>query len=167
MIADDSQASTSSDRPGWALSNWPLLLILPAALAVLIWLVLTPKPRPVPSDSMGGVAPAQISALQNTWGIRLTNVVMTANGGLVDMRFQVVDPDKALGILDDDSYPVLIDEASGTPMVRPTNHGGHSGNFNAGRTYYFVYQNVNGLVKSGSQLTIRVGEVALEHVIVR
>jgi hypothetical protein len=151
------------------LSQWLPYLAAAAVLAGLSLLTyyLTSAPAPAPATSLSKVDPAQIAALQNTWGIDVTNVGMTANGGLVDMRIQVIDPDKALGILNDDNYPVLIDEASGVPLFRPTGHGGHTGNFNAGRTYYFLYQNVNGLVKSGSRITIHVGEVTLEHVLVR
>jgi hypothetical protein len=149
------------------LSQWLPYLAAAAVLAGLSLLTYFLASAPAPVTSLSKVDAAQVTALQNTWGIDITNVGMIANGGLVDMRFQVVDPDKALGILDDDNYPVLIDEATGTPLFRPTSHGGHSGNFAAGRTYFFLYQNVNGLVKAGSRITIRFGDVTLEHVIIR
>jgi hypothetical protein len=151
------------------LSKWmPYLAALGALLALgLLTFALSAAPRPAPLDSLSEVLPAQVAAMQNTWGIRITNVAITANGGLIDLRFQVINPDKALGVLDPGDFPVLIDDTTGKVLDKGGAHSGHAKSFKAGRTYYFLYQNNGSLLKTGSRITIQVGDVKLEHVIVR
>ena len=146
--------------------NWWMLLAA-AALVALGLIAFAFRPAPAPTDSMGEVDPAQVAAIQAAWGIRITSVAVTANGGLVDVRYQVVDPDKALGIHDPESLPILIDEASGYALDKPGLHAEHKvRGYRAGGVYYLLYQNNYGLLKPGSRVTIRMGEVQLEHVVV-
>ncbi|MEK7786593.1 MAG: hypothetical protein AAB658_14380, partial [Chloroflexota bacterium] len=150
--------------------KWAPFLIVLGALSLfsLITLALSTTPETAPLTSMSKVSQAQIDGLENTWGIRLTNVAVTANGGVIDLRYQVVDPDKAIGILDEEDFPILIDEASGQVLSKGIGHGGHNSNsFKAGRTYFMLYQNYGHLLDPGSRITVKVGPVVVEHVIVR
>ena len=53
--------------------------------------------------------------IETMWGVRITQIGVTADGGLVDFRYQVLDPDKAGAMSEDlSSVPVLTDERSGT-----------------------------------------------------
>jgi hypothetical protein len=153
-----------------ALVKWLPAITMMATLLVLSLLTfaLASAPPPAPIESMSKVSQAQIADLENTWGIRLTNVAVTANGGVIDLRYQVVDPDKAIGILDEEDFPILIDEASGQILSKGIGHGGHNNNsFKAGRTYFMLYQNYGHLLDPGSRITVKVGPVVVEHVIVR
>lgn len=166
MIAE----SKPSNQLRSTLVKWLPAITMMATLLVLSLLTyaLASAPPPAPLESMSETAPVQVADLENTWGIRLTNVAVTANGGVIDLRFQVVDPDKALGILDEEDFPVLIDEASGKALSKGIGHGGHGSNsFKAGRTYFMLYQNNGSLLDPGSRITVKVGPVVVEHVIVR
>jgi hypothetical protein len=133
-------------------------------------MVYAPRPAaPTAVTSTDDVDPAQLAALEATWGIRVTNVGVIASGGLIDFRFQVIDPNKALPLLDPDSFPALVDEASGKVLDKTGAHGdhAHADRFRAGGTYFLLYQNNNSLLRPGSRVTIRFGEMLLENVRVR
>jgi hypothetical protein len=61
--------------------------------------------------------------------------------------------------------PRLIHETSGTEIA--LNSATHKHNLEAGRMYYILYGNVRGSVRSGDAISIVVGDVKLEHVIVQ
>jgi hypothetical protein len=170
MLADQTRRTRPPTESDLSIKNPKSLFVVVGLVAVvlvaLLALVLSPEPV-APAGPMAGVAPAQVAALEAAWGIRITNVAITANGGLIDLRFQVINPDKALGLLDPDDFPVLIDDMTGKILDKGGAHGGHAKSFKAGRTYYFLYQNNGSLLKTGSRITIQVGDVKLEHVIVR
>jgi hypothetical protein len=171
MLANRIRTWTSTEplqRLIRILGGW--LLIAAAAFLMLGLAISTTRPAPIPGDSLADVDPAQVAAMQAEWGIRITWVVMSANGGLIEIRYQVLDGDKALGIHDPEGYPVLIDEASGKMLYR--GGGAHGDRHNEhylrpGGTFYLMLQNNGSLLKSGSRVTVRIGEVKLEHVIVR
>ncbi len=160
--------SNSTKFPKWVIVA---ALIVTLVLASLIALILSPEPvAPTKQGSMDSVDPVQVSALEAKWGIHLANVAVTANGGLIDLRFQVIDPDKAVGIHDPGNFPVLIDEATGKILDKPGGfHGGdhNAPEYKAGLTYYLLYQNNGSLLKRGSHITISFGDVKVENVIVR
>jgi hypothetical protein len=147
----------------------PFALALALLVVALLAMRYVPRPSPpAPAGPLDDVDPAQVVAVEATWGLRITNVAVTAAGGLIDFRFQVIDPDKALGIHDPEGLPVLIDEASGLALLEPGVHGDHAvRGYRAGGTYYLLYQNNNGLLKPGSRITIRIGDLLLENVLVR
>jgi hypothetical protein len=146
--------------------KWVLIAL--AGVIVLAALLIVFRPQPVPAGSTNEVNPAQASAVQATWGIRILQVALTGNGGLVDLRYQVIDPDKAIGVHDPENLPVLIDEATGRVIDRAALHGAHNltRSYRSGGTYFLLYQNTAGVLKQGSRVTVQIGEVKLEHVVV-
>jgi len=143
------------------------LLALAAGFLAIVYAPRLTSPSPANAGSVDDVDPAQVAALEAAWGIRITNVGVIASGGLIDFRFQVIDPDKALAIQDPESYPALVDETSGKVLDKSGAHGGHVGVFRAGHTYYLLYQNNSSLLQPGSRITIQIGDVLLENVLVR
>jgi hypothetical protein len=149
-------------RLGWSLAVVVLaavVLSVPAALA--LWLT-----------SRGG-GQARITSLTPTaWeeltGVRIVRIAAVGGGGIVDLRFQVLDPDKALAVHDQKSPLTLVDEASGN-VLRSAFHGRHSGGtaqvgLNAGATYYLLFANSAGALQRGDLASVTVGSNRLEHV---
>ena len=163
---NDALIKTNSPRANLPFPKW----LLGAALAVLLTAaaVFTLAFRPIaPAGSISQVDPAQMAAMQAAWGVRFTNVAVVAGGGFLDIRYQAIDPDKALALHDEDSLPVLIDQATGTVLDKGGSHAGHSDTMRAGSTYYLLYQNTGGIVRPGSRVTVKIGEVMLENLIVQ
>jgi hypothetical protein len=100
-------------------------------------------------------------------GVKITQVAVTGGGGLVDLRYQVVDPDKAAAIHDKRKPPALVDEKSGVVVNQLFMDHSHSGAFTAGVTYYLVFNNPANWVGHGSRVTVLLGDAQVEHVVVR
>jgi hypothetical protein len=117
-----------------------------------------------PVQPGAGVVPVN-PAIEATWGVRVSQVAMTADGGLVDLRFVVLDPDKAIAMMSDvANLPVLRDEANGV-MVTSTAPMGDDHTLVAGHTYFLLYRNTRGVIQPGTPVAILFpGGLAIDHV---
>lgn len=105
--------------------------------------------------------------IEERLGIRVTQVAMSADNGLIDFRYQVLDPDKAGQIMEiPEKHPVLIPEGSQVP-IKYSLYMPHHEKIVAGHTYYLLYYNTGGVMKEGGYVTIVFGDLKLEHVPVR
>ena len=99
-------------------------------------------------------------------GISVDLVAVTAAQGLVELRYQVVDPDTATRILHDSELaPTLVDEATGATLrmsAPPHQHGG--GVLRWGGTYFFLMANSHNALRQGSAVTLVVGDSRVEHI---
>jgi hypothetical protein len=95
-------------------------------------------------------------AIADRLGIRITKVVVTADGGLVDLRYQVIDPDKAVFLFDNlDVVPQVIAENGEVIKLESLPH---RHDVYAGLAYFILYRNSQNSVKPGSQVTVVVGD---------
>jgi hypothetical protein len=104
------------------------------------------------------------AALEQELGVRFSRVVVVGDGGLVQLSFVVMDPDKATQFEASLSKPpAIVSEArpGGTTRVSVMKQG-H--NLTAGQTYYLVYENTRGAIRPGERVTIRVVDKQLRHV---
>ena len=182
--AGSAAGPPSRPRPRPRLRPWPrtptwarLLGTLSGALLVVVvaGLVLW-----LPHRS-GGDAKAAGSAVPVAWerpavsaaglaersGVRITQVAMTGGGGLVDLRYQVVDPDKADAVHDQRTPPALVDEQSGLVVNGLLMDHSHHGPQKAGVKYYLVFNNPGNWVHRGSMVTVLLGDAEVQHVVVR
>jgi hypothetical protein len=101
-------------------------------------------------------------------GVKLTQVAVTGAGGLVDLRYQVLDPDKANSLHAKQTPPALVEERTGLVVNQLLmSHGVHKGPLKAGVTYYLVFNNPVNWVRRGSMVTVLLGNAQDEHVEVR
>ena len=119
-----------------------------------------------------GPAPKQgasvAEALESRWGIQVSSLRVSAGGYMVDFRYKVIDPVKAAKLGKADSKPSLIDEATGTtllvpktPKVGPLRQTAEQ--LDAGKIYWMLFANRGQVVKSGSIVTIAIGDFRVEH----
>lgn len=126
-------------------------------------------------------APVLSTALEEPWGIQVSSVRLTKADSAVDLRYKVVAPEKAALLAGDKTTAYLIDQASGVKIQMlaspqeaawPTNTRARTaarmmhqaGEFPpppnrlaAGKTYSLLLPNPGGTVKSGSKVTLVVG----------
>jgi hypothetical protein len=101
-------------------------------------------------------------------GIAVDLVAVTANKGLVEFRFQVVDPDRATRILHDSELaPTLVDEASGATLRMSAPPHKHGGELRLGGTYFFLMANSHNALHDGSTVTLVMGDSRVEHLAVQ
>ena len=137
------------------------------------------------SSTSEGVNPEQGVSLEAAWGIRVSRVSLTAGGGIVDLRYRVTNAEKAAAALgasahnhgqptDEDikNGPLLIDEASGYAVTEAQIH--QTGRVvqerqapTSGLTYFILFSNTGGLFERGSKASLAIGDLRLEHLVVR
>jgi hypothetical protein len=139
----------------------PLALVLIVATAAIgMWMRQAPAPIPAP-----GTMPVS-PAIEEKWGVRITQLGLTAAGGLLDMRYVIIDPDKAQAMMGRlDTLPVIVAaDGTKTSLQKPMSH---KGELEIGRTYYILYVNKKGAIKYNETASIIIGDLHLDNVPIR
>ena len=126
---------------------------------------------------------AQSALIEEAWGIRVLSVALTAGGGMVDVRYQVTNPEKAalaLGSSEHDvitpedvkESPLLIDEESGYAFMETHLHlmgrvFTQRENPKAGVSRFMLFSNMNGLIRPGDSVSLAIGDRRLVHMVVQ
>lgn len=145
---------------------WPAIIVLIIAVALgAVWVsskVFAP-PKPVAATEMP-INPI----IEDRYGVRFTQVALTAENGWVDLRYRVLDPSKVMGIFGTDAslWPKLINEETGRALELNLYAHKHAG-FEAGLVYFIIYINYNTTFKAGDVVTIQVGDQKLEHIAIK
>ena len=100
-------------------------------------------------------------------GVTITQVSVTGGGGLVDLRFKVIDPEQAAALHEPATPAAVVDEKSGLVVHDLLMSHSHSGPFKPGVTYYLIFNNPGNWVHSGSKVTVLLGNAQVEHVEVK
>jgi len=109
---------------------------------------------------------ASAAAIEAAWGVQVKQIGVTADGGLIDLRFTIIDPDKAGPLFSVDKRPRLIVEDSGA-LVDRLMHPPHAVEFAPGQVHYLLYNNTNGAIKRGAAVSVVLGDLRLEHLIAK
>jgi hypothetical protein len=100
------------------------------------------------------------SSNEAKYGIQIAQVGLTAAGGLVDVRFKVLDAAKAMQLLGNPANaPTLM--AADNPPLMPPHHALKGARFTPGQVFYILYPNVRNTIKPGVEVTVAMGEVRL------
>lgn len=102
-------------------------------------------------------------ALEQQYGIHLTLVGVTAAGGMVDVRYRVVDPVKAAQLVDEEEGGIMpmVYVSNGDVMLMSDMHMREQ-RLVAGRVYFSLIPNTQNVVKRGTVVTVVFGDVAVE-----
>jgi hypothetical protein len=107
---------------------------------------------------------------KRNWGVELINVTPVSSGYMLALRYRVLEPDRAKVLNDRKSKAYLIDEASGTVLAVPAmeNIGElrPGATPEAGRNYFMIFGNPGQLVKKGSRVSFRVGNLRASGLVV-
>ncbi|MBB4703331.1 hypothetical protein BJ982_004875 [Sphaerisporangium siamense] len=124
------------------------------------------RPRALAVDARTALRRPSVAAddLPDRAGIRLVRVSVSGGGGLVDLRFQVLDPAKAQALHDPATPPVLVDETSGVVVKDLYMGHSHTGPYKAAVTYYLVFVNPGNWIHRGAEVTVLLGDTQIPHV---
>ena len=108
--------------------------------------------------------------IEQQWGVRVTLVQLLADGGLVEVRYEVLNTDRANRLHADtslDTIPSILLEGSSN-QIKPRSlmfHYHHGDKGTEGRTYSIVYGNAGSILHRGSLVTVRMADgLLLQHV---
>jgi len=107
---------------------------------------------------------------KRTWGIDIVGVHPVSSGQMLAFRYRVLDETKAKALFEKTVKPYLIDEATGTRLAVPSmeNVGDLRQDVTpeSDRIYYMIFGNPGKLVKSGSRVSIVIGNFHIDGLIV-
>lgn len=156
----DAPPAGSSGYRAWVTAIAGILLLPMAVVATLTF------STPSRIDAANAAAARLVSptALEEEYGIRVNLVAVTAEGGLVDVRFTVVDKFKAEELFHDSTtMPVLYIEAKGAVLAAPAPMAHHI-NLLDGASYFLLYPNSGGTVQEGTAVSVVISNVRLAAV---
>jgi hypothetical protein len=146
--------------PNWRAAGAGLALLLLLALAS--WMIASQVTGNLAQDRRAKA----IAAFEEETGIRILRLAVTAGGGIIDLQYQVVDPDKALIIHDDEKPPMILDEK--TNLIFAIQFHEHADReLHTAVTYHNMIMNGGGLLERGGMVSLRVGDSILEHLVVQ
>jgi hypothetical protein len=126
-------------------------------------------PRDVTAEASAWRARQGLNFKRN-WGVEIVNVKPVSSGYMLALRYRVLEPDKAVIFNDRKVKTYLVDEASGTVLAVPAleNVGElrPGATPEAGRIYFMIFGNPGKLVKTGSRVSLRVGNLTATGMIV-
>jgi hypothetical protein len=112
------------------------------------------------------------ATLRERFGVEVVGIHLTAAGHMVDFRYRVLDPPKAAPLLDRRQRAELVDAATGAVLAVPQapkigTLRQNTANPRAGQVAFALFANPRRLVRSGSKVTVRIGEFAAEGLAVQ
>lgn len=118
----------------------------------------------------GRLADPDLSDSEKAFGIRILSVRPTAAGQMLDLRFQVIDPEKAKPVLDKNKKTILVDQKSGKTLPVPVTKSGSMRQTTLkpepNRVYFTLFANPGGVVKENSLVTLIIGDLKKSDIIV-
>lgn len=145
-----------------------ILLFLLAALAIIG----LAQPAYSQAASPGAAQPQKplVSDPEMNAGIKIVSLRPTGGGQMLDLRFQVVDPEKAKAVLDKNKKAYLLDGKTGKTLPVPVTKAGALRQTTlkpeAGRVYFMLFTNPGGMVKEGSRVNLVIGDFRKDDIIV-
>lgn len=110
-----------------------------------------------------GEAAAGFERSGDRWGIKVESVRLSARGQIIDLRYRIVDGEKARRLTDKKIIPYLINESTGAvmtvpafPMVGMMRQA--SSRPQEGRTYFILFANSVSKTQKGDKVTVVIGD---------
>jgi hypothetical protein len=128
-----------------------------------------------PDEGKSETAPSDCAvALQERWGVEIVGIRRTAADYMLNFRYRVTDPDKALMLFDRKIKPYLIDQTSGAtfmvpspPKIGPLRQATRNSGPLAGKTYFIFFANPGKSIKAGDKVTVVIGDFKIENLAVQ
>lgn len=127
------------------------------------------------TESNNTAAASTVSELENKFGIQIVSTKLSGNNYVVDVRYKVVDGEKARPILDKTVKPALIHMQTGDRFYVPTQPivgslrqtVGKSRIVVADKVYFLLFANPNQKLKVGDQVALAIGEFSKSNLAIQ
>lgn len=107
---------------------------------------------------------------RRNWGVEIVGVRRVSSGLMLRFDYRVLDPTRAVSLNDKHARPYLIDQSTGTALSVPAmeNVGElrQVAPYQANRRYFIIFGNPGGLVKHDGRVTLVVGNLRAEGLVV-
>jgi hypothetical protein len=109
----------------------------------------------------------QSADIESALGVRFTQAEVVADGGLVEIRYVVLDAQKASRFQSDTKHPPLLrsERRNGVAWRAALMRQGHE--LRPGQDYFLLYLNNHNAIRPGETIEIDAGTRKLQHIPVR
>jgi hypothetical protein len=119
------------------------------------------------NSALAASKPVSAKVLEEQYGAKVQMVGILASGGLLELRFQVIDKDKAMALFGPvDQMPMLAIEGTSKVLESAKGMKHHMTLLNGG-SYFIFYTNSANAVHQGSLVSMVINGVRLEHIVVQ
>lgn len=151
--------------PGWSAQAAPLAATAGKATAA------QPAAHHRTRFPIGGMPNGARDWYQTTYGVDELSTQLTGSGALVRFSFRVVDAAKAQALQDRAANPILIDEAShaelSIPVMEKVGPLRQAMAAKDGMSYWMTFSNKGSPVKAGHRVSVVIGTVRIDGLIVQ
>jgi hypothetical protein len=109
--------------------------------------------------------------LAAAWGIEIVSTRLTAAGHMIDLRYRVVDPEKAGSFISRSAKIYMIDQTTGERLSVPRTRLGPLRQTSVkplkDKIYFVFFANKDGVVREGSRVAVIVGDQKIENLVVQ
>lgn len=125
--------------------------------------------RPEEARANAAVLSAGAAAeLNRCWGVNVESLRLSAHGHLLDLRYRVINPEKAATLGDPKTKAFMIHEASGVRLKVPNMPKvgalrSTATRLTPGTIYVMLFANSGQLVKANDLVTLEIGAGRIEH----
>jgi len=106
-----------------------------------------------------------------TFGVEIVSIRLTAAGHMIDLRYRVNDPGKAVLFLARSTKMYMIDKETGEKLAIPRTMLGPMRQSSVkplkGRVYFVLFGNRDGVVREGSRVEVVVGDQKIEDLVIQ
>ena len=106
-----------------------------------------------------------------TWGVDQLSAKLTESGALVRFSYRVTDATRAQALQDKAAVPAMVDEAAHVSLVVPTLEKvgplRQAMPVENGKSYWMAFSNKGSLVKQGHRVSVLIGPVRIDGLIVQ
>lgn len=116
------------------------------------------------SDAAANRRVPQSAAMELALGIRVSRIAVVADGGLLTLSYVVLDAEKAQRFQADKANPPVLSSESRELRTKRVSMMKQGHTLRAGQTYYLVYENTRGALRSGESASVNAAGLHLAHV---
>lgn len=171
-MAETKSKSAGNKRGRTVFRNFAGTLAVLAVIALLIgggWYYYH-QHNPMSVPPMAAQTPTSYitnDQLEAQYGVRVTLIAVTAQGGIVDFRYKVADPGKAAILLHDPANaPIILTAVDSGNTLSPTQMSRHHSQrgMKRGAAPFTFYPNVRSAVKPGTPVSVAFGKIKVEPI---
>ena len=143
------------------------LRLLVLAMVLLLVAAVAWRTTNTEAAARGGYRVPQSARMEARLGVRFVRAAVVADGGLVELRYTVLDAQKASAFQRQVHHPPMLhsEKRGGTLYRTALMRQGHD--LRPGQDYYILYLNNKGVVRPGETMQIDAGGTSLTQVPVR
>jgi hypothetical protein len=125
----------------------------------------------MPQPSAGKTVEARSQSVENRLGVHIRGVRLSAAGYMLDLRYRILDADKAAFFLDRKIVPYLLDSdgarlgVASSPKIGQL-RSSQRGAIHLDRDYAMLFGNPGRYLRQGSKITLVIGEQKIENLTV-